>query len=210
MSRRLFSPEKRLAFENLLTPVRKQNRTWASQSLIVAYSPRKSSLLLRAISGSSRASRIGLSHSSISTTTRWPVWARRVRMRWSKHSGPALVAQPHSGASANAVQLRSQVDMQEARAPDVPLAEAEAHDGMADGPVPALVGAQSLEECPTALEQLLQRVQEEALAEASRPRQKVMGPLLDKPHGKSGLVDITAVVLAELGGTPGALWANGA
>ena len=109
-----------------------------------------------------------------------------------------LVTQLHSGAPANAVQLRSQVDMQVARALEVPLAEAKAHDGMTDGPVPALVGAQSLEECPIALEQLLQRVQEEALAEASRPRQKVMRPLLDKPQGKSGLVDITAAVLAEL------------
>ena len=39
MSRRLFRPENRLTLENLLTPVRKQKRMWASQDLIIPYKP---------------------------------------------------------------------------------------------------------------------------------------------------------------------------
>ena len=38
---RLFRPENRLTLENLLTPVRKQKRMWASQNLIVEYRPRR-------------------------------------------------------------------------------------------------------------------------------------------------------------------------
>ena len=41
MSVRLFSPENRLTFENLLTPVMKLKRMSASQSLTTAYSPRR-------------------------------------------------------------------------------------------------------------------------------------------------------------------------
>ena len=36
MSLRLLSPENRLTLENLLTPVMKLNRMWASQSLTTA------------------------------------------------------------------------------------------------------------------------------------------------------------------------------
>ena len=69
---RLFNWENRFTFENLLTPVRNVNLTCASQSLITPYSPRRQSRLARAVSGSSSASRIGLSYSSTSTATRWP------------------------------------------------------------------------------------------------------------------------------------------
>ena len=197
MSLRLFSPEKRLAFENLLTPVRKQSRTWASRSLIVAYQSAQVVPFAACDFGHVTGIRdrlVALVDQHYNPLSDLSVQSADEVVEALR---AGLVAQPHSGASANAVQLRSQVDMQVARAPEVPLAEAEAHDGMADGPVPALVGAQSFEECPIALEQLLQSVQEEALAEASRPRQKVMCPLLDKPHGNAGLVDVTAVVLAK-------------
>ena len=62
MSRRLSRPENRLTLENLLTPVRKLKRIWASRDLIVEYTSRKQLRLTRAMSGSSSASRIGLSH----------------------------------------------------------------------------------------------------------------------------------------------------
>ena len=73
MSVRLLRPENRLTFENLLTPVRNAKRTWASQSLMVAYRPRRKSRLARATSGTSNASRMGLSYSSTSTATPCPV-----------------------------------------------------------------------------------------------------------------------------------------
>ena len=69
MSLRLLRPENRLTFENLLTPVMKLNRMCASQSLMVAYRPRRKLRFARATPGSSSASRIGLSYSSTSTAT---------------------------------------------------------------------------------------------------------------------------------------------
>ena len=83
MSVRLLRPENRLTFENRLTPVMKVNRTWASLSLIVAYRPRRKSRLARATSGTSSASRIGLSYSSTSTATGRP------DRSWSASSRPA-------------------------------------------------------------------------------------------------------------------------
>ena len=73
MSVRLFKPENRLTFENLLTPVRKVKRMCASANLMFEYRPRRKSRLARATSGVLSASRIGLSYSSMSTTTRSPV-----------------------------------------------------------------------------------------------------------------------------------------
>ena len=50
----------------------------------------------------------------------------------------------------------------------------EPHHRMARRPVPAVVGLQPCEQLPAAREQLLQRVEEQALAEASRTRQEVV------------------------------------
>ena len=87
MSLRLLSPENRLTFENLLTPVMKLKRMCASQSLTTAYRPRRKSRLARATAGVSSASRIGLSYSSTSTATRRPVRRCSTSIRWRKRAG---------------------------------------------------------------------------------------------------------------------------
>ena len=79
------------AFENRLTPVRKLNRTCASQSLMVAYSPRSRLRLRRASWGSSRASRIGLSYSSTRTTTPRPARSCNVVIRRRRRTGALAV-----------------------------------------------------------------------------------------------------------------------
>ncbi|MDE0124571.1 MAG: hypothetical protein OXN97_08350 [Bryobacterales bacterium] len=66
------------------------------------------------------------------------------------------------------------------------------------GPVPAVPGLESLEQFPAALEQFLEGVEEQALAETPRARQEVMGALLNEPQGMAGLVHVVAVSLAEL------------
>ena len=81
---RLFNCENRFNFENLLMPVRNVNRTCASPSLITPYSPRKNPRLASATSGVSSASRIGLSYSSTSATTRCPVCRCSARSRRHK------------------------------------------------------------------------------------------------------------------------------
>ena len=58
-----------------------------------------------------------------------------------------------------------------------------------------------LEQLPAALEQLLQRVEEQALAEAPRARQEVMRAFLDQLQGVAGLVHVVAVALPEIAET---------
>lgn len=88
MSLRLFSPENSETLENLLTPVSSTNFKWASRLLITEQKLRKPSRMIRACSGVAKLSRIGLSYSSISTTTGWPaIWRRsrtnRARPMWA-------------------------------------------------------------------------------------------------------------------------------
>ena len=70
MSVRLLRSEKTLTLENLLTPVKKLKRMWASQSFTTPYTPRRKSRLSAASAGSPRASAMGRSYSSTSSTTR--------------------------------------------------------------------------------------------------------------------------------------------
>ena len=77
-------------------------------------------------------------------------------------------------------------------------AEVEANDRMACRPVPVLVDVQPLEERFVALEQLLAGVEEQALAEAPGPRQEVVLALVEQPPDVRGLVDVVAVLLADL------------
>ena len=62
--------------------------------------------------------------------------------------------------------------MHVARFLEVAAAEAQAHHGMANRPVPVAVDGEPLEQRLAALEQLLQRVQEQALPEAPRGRDR--------------------------------------
>ena len=57
---------------------------------------------------------------------------------------------------------------------------------------------ESLEQRLVALEQLLERVQEQALAEPPRPRQEVVLALGDQPFDEGSLVDVVAVLLPHL------------
>ena len=62
---------------------------------------------------------------------------------------------------------------------------------LAHRPVPVIMDVQPLE-------QLLARVEEQALAEAPRPRQEVVLALVEQPPDVGGFVDVVTVLLAEL------------
>ena len=61
-----------------------------------------------------------------------------------------------------------------------------------------VVNREAPEERFVALEQFLQRVQEQALAEAPRPGEEVVRALVRQPLHVQGLVDVVAVPLADL------------
>ena len=103
----------------------------------------------------------------------------------------------HPRPALNGVQLRHQVPVQVARLLEVAVAEAEPQHGVTHRPVPASVDGQPLEQRLAALEELLQRVQEQALAEAPRAGQEVVGAFLDQPLDVGGLVDVVAALLAD-------------
>ena len=97
----------------------------------------------------------------------------------------------------DAVQLRHEARLDLARLLEVAAAEAQAHDRMADRPVPPGVDGQPLEKGFVPLEQLLAGVEEQALAEAPRPRQEVMLAPLREPLQVGGLVDVVPVLLPD-------------
>ena len=68
---------------------------------------------------------------------------------------------------------------------------------MAHGPVPLAVDVEPGEQCLVAFEQLLQRVQQQALAEPPRAREEVVGALLDQAPNEGGFIDVVAIRLAD-------------
>ena len=80
----------------------------------------------------------------------------------------AGVAGFDAGAFFDGIELRPHVFAQVVRVVEVAGAEVELHDRMADGPVPAVMDVQPLEQRLVAFEQLLQGVHEQALAETPR------------------------------------------
>ena len=96
------------------------------------------------------------------------------------------------------VQLLHQVRAQAARFPEALPTEVQPYHRMAHRPVPVLVDGKSLEELLAAFEQLLQGIQEQALAEPARARQKVVLAVVDQPQGVGCLVDVVAALLADL------------
>ena len=112
-----------------------------------------------------------------------------------------LGADPVGGRNAalplDRVELRHQAGRDVARLVEVPAAEAEPQHRVAHGPVPAVVDRQTGEQGLVAFEQLLQRVQEQALAEAPRARQEVVRSLIEQPAQVRGLVDVVAALLAD-------------
>ena len=107
-------------------------------------------------------------------------------------------------------QLRHDILVKPPRFPIVPTAELELHHGMALRPVVAVVDVQPLEQRLVALEELLQRVQEQTLAEPPRARQEVVLALVDQPFEVGGLVHVIAVPLAQGAEGLECRWAVGA
>ena len=90
--------------------------------------------------------------------------------------------------------LRPQV----ARPLEVASAKAQTQDGMANRPVPAVMDGKPVEQCLTALEQLLRGIEEQALAEPARARQEEVLALVQQPPDKGRLVHVVAIILADL------------
>ena len=194
---RLLRPENKLTLENLLTPVRKVNFTCASLNLTTEYSPRRKSRFARASSGFARR-----------VEDRLVVFVHQHRhpppgafVQRLDQAGEAFRAGRVRGADARAplrgVQLRRQVRLQVTGLREATAAEVEADDGMADGPVPTVVDVQPLEQRLVALEQLLQGVHEQALAEAPRTRQEVVSALFRQPLRVRGLVYVVPALLTD-------------
>ena len=110
----------------------------------------------------------------------------------------AGVAGFDAGAFFDGIELRPHVFAQVVRVVEVAGAEVEPHDRMADGPVPAVVDGEAPEQRLVALEQLLARVYEQALAETSRARQEVVLAPVHQPLGVGGLVHVIVALLADL------------
>ena len=132
----------------------------------------------------------------------------------NRHSLPGALAQRgdqvakagrrSGGAGTNAgiflheIELRRHVLAQPVRIVEVADAEVEPDDRMAGRPVPMPVHLQPPEQRLGALEQLLQRVHEQTLAEPPRTRQEIVLPSLRQTPGVHRLVDVIMAVLADL------------
>ena len=120
--------------------------------------------------------------------------------------GPNQVAEPRRrGVVArldmcrpfNRVDLGHGFPVHVARFLEAAGAEAQADHGMANGPVPPAVDVEPFEQRLVGLEQLLERVHEQALAETSRAGEEVVPALGDQPPDEPRLVDVVAVILAD-------------
>ena len=103
-----------------------------------------------------------------------------------------------AGASFNGGKLRRHILMQVVRVVEITGAEVEPHDGMAHRPVPTLVDGEAPEQRLVALEQLLQGIHEQALAEAPRAGQEVVLSFAHQPMGIGGLVHVVPALLPDL------------
>jgi hypothetical protein len=75
----------------------------------------------------------------------------------------------------------------------LPLAQIDADHRVAPRPVPARLGRQPLEQRPVAFEQLFEGVHQQALAEAPRAAEEVVGLAeLDQVDDQTRLVDVVA------------------
>ena len=124
----------------------------------------------------------------------------------AKAGGRGVIARDDLRFVLQGVQLRRHFLPQVVRPLVVAAAEVEAQHGMANRPVPLVVDGKPLEQRLVALEQLLARVEEEALAEAPRPRQKVVLALVEQPADVGGFVDVVAILFAELAEGLNARW----
>ena len=108
------------------------------------------------------------------------------------------VVRDHTGPAFDRVQLRHEVRLYVAGLLEIAAAEAEPQHRIAHRPIPLIVDGQPGKQWLVALEQFLERVQEQALAETPRTRQEVVRTLVEQPPDVSGLIDVVAVPLAQL------------
>ena len=111
---------------------------------------------------------------------------------------PGDVLRCQARSALQRIQLRHQVPVQVSRCPIIAAAEIETQDRIANGPVPVAVNGKPLEQRLVALEQLLQRVEEQALAEAARTGEEVVLALFHQPPHVGRLVDVVAALLPDL------------
>jgi len=76
-------------------------------------------------------------------------------------------------------------------------AEVEPYYGTAARPVPRSVNVQPFEQRLVALEQLLQRADQQTLPEPPRAGEEVAGAVLDQRQQQAGLVHVIGIVLAQ-------------
>ena len=189
MSRRLFRPENRPA--NLVTPVRKTKRSCSSQSLIAPYRSHRKSRLASASSRSPSADRLvvfvhqndrPLPGALVQGLDQLLETVRRLdRARFE------------AGAPLRRRQLPFHGCPDAVRNDEIAPAEAEPHDRMAYRPVPLVVHGEAPEQLLASLEQLLQRVHQQGLAEPARTRQEIVLAPLDEAARMVRLVDVVAV-----------------
>ena len=104
----------------------------------------------------------------------------------------------HARLFRRALQLRHHARLQMRGLREAAAAEAQSHHRMALRPLVAAVDVEPREQLLAALEQLLQGVQEQALAEPPWPRQEVVRSLVEEPFDIRRLVHVVAVLLAQL------------
>ena len=109
-----------------------------------------------------------------------------------------VVAPLHRGPTLNGVELLHQVRVQAAGLAEAAAAEIEAHHRIPDRPVPPVVDGEPFEQCLAALEQLLERVQEQALAEPPRAGEEVVLASVEQLLDEGRLVHVVAAVLPHL------------
>ena len=104
------------------------------------------------------------------------------------------VVRRHTGSTFDGVQLRHQVCLHVTGLLEVATAKAEPQDRIVNRPIPAVVDVKPLEQWLVALEQLLERVQEQALAEAPGARQEVVRTFIEQSADVSGFIDVVVVL----------------
>ena len=110
---------------------------------------------------------------------------------------PRVVATLDWNVPLDLVELRHQVRMNAAGLGEAAVGEVEPHHRMADRPVPPVVDVETPEQLLASLEELLDRVHEEALAETPGTRQEVARTSLVEAPDPGGLVHVVAAFLPE-------------
>ena len=108
------------------------------------------------------------------------------------------VVRRHARPPLHRVQLCHHAVVHGARRSEVAAAEVEPHHRMAYRPIPTVMNVQPGEQFLVALEQLLERGQEQTLPEPPRTRQEVVHAFFLQPPEARRLVHVVAVLLPQL------------